>query len=525
MKKEELSQVRKKIEEIVRSTLDKAEKIEYVDVHGNLDRVNLFSDLIIFGRRGSGKTTLLIQSKKTAKNIFPIYIQCETYKEHTYPNLLLSILAQIIKQSLQYFRWYQKIIKYSLYNELKRAYKELKILIQQPDEMDVGEEKQMIEKAKGKMSMGNTGFSAEKSSGIKQNYQYKQKKIDYLTNNLDEFQDLFSKIIKSFSIENIFVYFDDFYHLDFESQPNIIDYIFRLSKDLKISFKIATIRHRSHLYSRNENKEIRGVQSNADHTSIDLDFSLENFDSTTKFLKEILKNIFKDTKISFDDFFNLFVQNGFERVVWASGGVPRDFMILIMYIIDSLDFDSTNLKIDKKIINSAAKELFREKEQDLNSNYAHANNVKQFYDDVFTFCVKYNKKTGFLLRQPCTDKKIEEQVKNLMDHRLIHPIVKNMTLNKFRGTFAAYILDVGSYQPFLNIRIEDEKIKELDILRKDMHKKTELVEFRALSLKQELTSENISKSKQFVETEKNKIKKTKRNDEYARMMTQQSLFN
>lgn len=136
---------------------------------------------------------------------------------------------------------------------------------------------------------------------------------------------------------------------------------------------------------------------------------------------------------------------------------------------------------------------------------------------------KIQQKTGFLLRNPCEDNSLEERVKNLMDYRLIHPVIKNITLNKYKGTFIAYILDIGAYTPFINIKREEDKIRELNIFAKDPHKKDELIQFRALSTKQELTNENLEIAKVEIEKEIAKIKTTKRNDEYTNLM-QGSLF-
>lgn len=521
MKKEELSHIRRGIEKIVRTTKDKIDKINYVDIHDNLKRVNQDSNLVIFGRRGSGKTTLLLESERTAKKVLKIYIQCETYKEHTYPNLLLSILKQIIQQSIKHFYFIDKyIIKKNIYKKLVEEKNKIEKLISNPDELIIDENTREKLEASAKIGTTNTEIGGGASLETNKGYIYKEEKIKFLINHIDDFKELFDELVKEFKVTSLYLYFDDYYHLDFLSQPNIIDYFFRISKDLPISLKIATIRHRSKLYSRDVKGQIRGIQSNADHTFIDLDFSLENFESTKLFLKTILKNILEKNNYEFDNFFNLFVKtdNGFDRVVWASGGVPRDFLIIIMYIIDNISFDESNIKIDKKVIDMAAELLFKEKLQDLESEKAQSDKIKPFYEDIFNFCIKYNKKTGFLLRNPCEDSDLEEKVKNLMDYRLIHPVIKNITLNKYKGTFVAYILDIGAYAPFINIKREEDKIRELNIFAKDPHKKDELIQFRALSTKQELTKENLNTARVEIEREIIKIKSTKRKDEYANLM-------
>ena len=47
----------------------------------------------IFGRRGCGKTLLLHHSARTLpKDIRPIYLNCEDFKKHSFPNVLIEIL-------------------------------------------------------------------------------------------------------------------------------------------------------------------------------------------------------------------------------------------------------------------------------------------------------------------------------------------------------------------------------------------------------------------------------------------------
>ena len=183
-----------------------------------------------------------------------------------------------------------------------------------------------------------------------------------------------------------------------------------------------------------------------------------------------------------------------------------------------------NIRIDKRTIDSAAHKLFLDKLQDLNSEYAKNSKIMQFYQDTYDFCVKYNKKSAFIIKEPNDDKEFLEKVKNLMDHRLIHQVVTNMTLTKQHGSFTGFILDIGAYTPFLNIKKQKYRIKEINILRKDDYKKEALVEFRALSLKNELTEENIKICKKEIEIEKEDIQKKKSDKEYSDLI-QKKIFD
>ena len=276
--KDQILELRRKIEEVTRTTKEKSKKINYVDFNGNLKRLNSDSNFVIYGRRGSGKTTLLIQSFETSYKTLPIYIQCELYKEHTYPNLLINILKQILQQSLSSFKIKDKLFNYTLLSEIKLKIKELKSLMEKPDDYEIAfDDKEKVTSLR-KLGLSHSGIEAGTNSKISleksKSYTFKQKKIEYLNHNLDEFRDILDQINKKLKYSKINLYLDDFYHLNFDDQPFIADYILRLCKDIKIYFKITTIKHRSNLYSRDINRKIRGIQESAEHSSINLDFSL-----------------------------------------------------------------------------------------------------------------------------------------------------------------------------------------------------------------------------------------------------------
>lgn len=522
--KENILKLRRRIEEVTRTTKEKAKDITYVDLNGNLKRLNAKSNFVIYGRRGSGKTTLLLKSLgETSRINFPVYIQAELYKEHTYPNLVINILIQIFSQTKDSFGLFNKVKNVGLNNKIKQKINELKNLMDKPDDYDLSIENREIKNTsvslnvKEDINLGKIGL--DKSNQTSTSYTAKQKKIDYLNNHIDEFRQILSNSYKKLKYQSMVIYIDDFYHLNFVDQPYVADYLLRLCKDLDIYFRIATIKHRSNLYIRDIKQKIRGIQESAEHSSINLDFSLENFDITRDFLTTILINLCRECNCP--EFTNFFVktENGMDRVIWASGGVPRDFLLIVGYIIDSLSLeDAQNIKIDKRTIDSATKKLFQEKLQDLSSEYAKNANIMQFYEDVYDFCIKYNKRTAFIMREPTTDKQLEENVRNLMDHRLIHQVVKNMSLTKQHGSFVGFIMDIGAYAPFLNIKKAEHRIKEINILRKDIYKKDTLTEFRALSLKNEIVKENLEQCKKSIEAEKENLQKTKIENDYKDMI-------
>ena len=73
----------------------------------------------------------------------------------------------------------------------------------------------------------------------------------------------------------------DFYHLQRENQPFIMDYIHRLCKDLPLYFKVATLRHASVLYAERGGQPV-GAQERHDYQPINIDFTFQEFKKTEK---------------------------------------------------------------------------------------------------------------------------------------------------------------------------------------------------------------------------------------------------
>lgn len=534
MANKEFNNLKIKIEEFRRTTKEKAKNIDYVDFNNNLSTILSSANVIIYGRRGSGKTTLLSKGFLEAnnENIKSIYIQCETYKDHTYPNLLINILIQIFEQASENIKSVSFWRIFPLRRKLRREASSLKKHLETPDDYMIHQDEREIveEMKKAELSVKNKFSSLTSSLGdarlkeINRKFSFEKNKINFLNNNIDNYRKLIEECIKINRLKAFFIMLDDYYLLNLSDQPFIIDYIFRLCKDQKAYFKISTIRHRTNLYVRTTDSMIRGVQEGADHSSINLDFNLEQFEKTYMFLIKILTNISESCGIS--NFSNYFVggDNGLPRIVWASGGVPRDMLILISNLLDLVG-DKENIKFDKNVIDKASNRVFIDKLQDLGSEYAIEKEIKLFFERIRNFCLIFNKRTVFLVREDLISSETLSKINNLVDHRLIHKVASNISLTKHRGPFQAYILDIGAYSPYLNIKRTENRIYEINILRKDPYKKDTLIEIRALGIRNEMNDKHLKESEDFVKQEKLRVKTNKNVPAEYKEMIQKTLFD
>src|ERR1700686_666590 len=84
------------VQEGIRIQRGSPEPVEYIDAANALADAIARQNHVIFGRRGCGKTLLLHESERRVKsNVKVVYVNCEDYKQHSFPNVLIEILDQL----------------------------------------------------------------------------------------------------------------------------------------------------------------------------------------------------------------------------------------------------------------------------------------------------------------------------------------------------------------------------------------------------------------------------------------------
>jgi len=116
---------------------------------------------------------------------------------------------------------------------------------------------------------------------------------------------------------------DDFYHVPYGDQPDVLAYLHQVVKNLDIWLKICGVRHRLRPFV--EGNPPRGMQIGQDAAEISLDITLERFQAAQSFLEQVLSGICAPLDIPID---MLLTQGGRQRLVLGSGGVARDYLHL-----------------------------------------------------------------------------------------------------------------------------------------------------------------------------------------------------
>jgi Cdc6-like AAA superfamily ATPase len=270
--KESLSLLRQVISENLRVQRG-GSVVEYISVGTALQDAKSKQNHAIFARRGCGKTLLLHHSSSTLNTDGrAIYLNCEDFKRHSFPNVLIEILSSIFKElDKNLSGWFGKkakskkiiqeiIVKLSdlqksadLHDEEIRR----KSLAGETSslEAEVGAE---VEPLKLKSTAKST---SNRSEEIERSFRVHRDKLQELDRWLPELKSNIRTFFElSSNIRYIILQIDDLYHLKRADQAFVVDYIHRLCKDIPMFFKIATLRHASTLYLDRDGQPI-GAQS------------------------------------------------------------------------------------------------------------------------------------------------------------------------------------------------------------------------------------------------------------------------
>jgi hypothetical protein len=130
-----LARLRQLITEGLRVQLG-GERISYINVGHALEDASARQNHAIFARRGCGKTLLLhASSSSLSEDVRAIYLNCEDFKRHSFPNVLIEILVSLFSDIEANLRgWFGK--KAATKKLLSEIIKKLKTMHSEPDTLD-----------------------------------------------------------------------------------------------------------------------------------------------------------------------------------------------------------------------------------------------------------------------------------------------------------------------------------------------------------------------------------------------------
>lgn len=464
------AKLRRVITESLRVQRD-GDPIDYIDVGTSLQDACARQNHAIFARRGCGKTLLLHYSGKNLPDgLVAIYLNCEDFKRHSFPNVLIEILLALfgeIRSNLP--GWFGKKRKSrELIEQIEGKLRSLRQADDRHEEVrtkhSAGTEKNASSAVKVKAGGAVEGQigSAGKASYHKEEeraYSIQRSKLAELDQWLPSLKGQIREFfVLSNSVKGIFLQIDDLYHLKRKDQAFVVDYIHRLCKDVPLYFKIATLRHASTLYLDGEGQPI-GAQERHDYQPINVDYTFNDFNKTLKQNREILYKFGEKAGMTAGEIDELFKGEGLARLVMAGGGVPRDVLSLFLEVLTHVG----DGKIGKDEVRILSKENFERRIEELKQDSQGDEQddlIKGIYI-IREFCL--TKKTNLFL---VSEKMLQQNdqwralINRLLDYRIIHSCANAITHKSQEGTYQAYAIDIGCYA---HLRKLEGKFTEIDV--------------------------------------------------------------
>lgn len=254
------------IEEATRSTEEGVKRF-IEPAAGTLARALAKRPHIVFGRRGSGKSSLL---RKAVADLTvdrrPIaFIDLESFKGHSYPDVLISILIQTFERFSYWLdtaainpanktTFWQKLFgttpkrppfdrdrTKALSKRLEDELAGLKKVLLEEDNVATETRNVLSDSAErsvkgttklpvGPAELGATAKVGAKTSSEEEiSERFTRSKLDLLHRRIIEYQKIFRDLL-SLSGGDSYLVLDDLYHIRKADQPRVIDYFHRLGK-------------------------------------------------------------------------------------------------------------------------------------------------------------------------------------------------------------------------------------------------------------------------------------------------------
>lgn len=475
---DKLLKLRNVINENLRTQVH-TDDIKYVSSGHVLSDASSKQSHCVFARRGCGKTLLLHQSRKgLPSGLRAIYINCEDFKHHSFPNVLIFILDKIFAElEKNLTSWFGK--KRKLRTIVQELREDLQSLAQAADtqEYEVREARQ--ESAQYGQTMGaevsvkgdaeaGAKLAAERifkgTTDVELKYRHNENKLRELNQRLPRYKEKIGEFFGlSPEVQAVFVQIDDFYHLTRADQPFVADYIHRLCKDTQLKFKIATLRHNSVLYIE-RNRQPIGIQERHDYQPINIDFTLEQFDKTRELNRAIFYEFGETAGLGREEIDSLFKGQGFDRLVIAGGGVPRDCLSFFLEVLETVRRDDPEGRIGKDDVRVLSRQTFESRINELkqDSEGQDQESLLRAIYAIRKFCLT-KKSNVFLVAESDIQKDdvLKTLLYRLLDYRIIHQVARSLSHKSIPGpSFQGFAIDMGCYAFMRNLQ---GKLVEVDL--------------------------------------------------------------
>lgn len=392
--------------------------LSYVpDARANLSAVTAARHQLIFGRRGAGKTALLVEARQRLedRDALTSWANIQTYRRESPQRVVLYVLSEMLDSVIA-----------------SRA-------------------------VDGKSNVATT--VATLSTRV-------HALLDAATTTATQVHDLIPRAQQalrnylSAAGRPLYVFLDDLYYLPRADQPEVLDILHGITRDADVWLKVASIRHLTRWW---QASPPLGLQSGQDAELIELDITLQDPAQAKNFLEGVLLAFAQNVGIP--SLGRVFRAAALDRLVIASGAVPRDYLVLASSAIARAQRRPNARLVGVQEINQAAGDAAQSKlqelEEDMASNAGIAETTVAALKAVRTFCLEQEAYTYFLVGFRDREDRPADYtlLTDLMDVRLIHLIDSGVSDAHQAGHRSeAYMLDLSQYS---GARLK-QKVRVLD---------------------------------------------------------------
>jgi AAA ATPase domain len=379
--------------------------LKYVrDLAGNLNSVKAPRHHLIFGRRGVGKTALLVEAKR----------------------LLEQEGDLVFWTNLQTLRNFNAV---GAFLEIASRLCDLPSLTLQ--ERRIG----ALSLRKAEATQSRIGSIRGRRAALED--------VQPVVADLHE-------ILRVLSAEqggHIYLFIDDMHYMSRSELPLLLDMLHALTRDNRVWIKAAGIRHQCKWFSDNPPM---GLQSGHDAQIISLDMTLEEPEKARQFLWQIFRTYAEEARVR--NISRFLGNKAVDRLVLASGGVPRDFLTLsgaaIQITRQREKARITGVQDVNKAAGQAADVKLRELEEDAAASIGGAELQIGALNAIRKSIVEEGSYTFFRidLREKELRARAYDVVQGIMDLRLLHLINSGVSDSHLAGRrYEVYMLDLSQY--------------------------------------------------------------------------------
>lgn len=376
------------------------------DVTGRLQVAKAPRHHLIFGRRGAGKSALMVETRTQLERagVETVWLNVQTVRQLGSAGAFLTLASRLCDLPISRFESRPKPPQSLVFATRLKA------------------------KVDGHLAVGGASPQAA---------------VDVIVPELNALMRIYCTEVQV----PVYIFLDDVHYLPYSAVPAFLDHIHGVTRDNPVWLKVAGIRHQMRWFIP---EPPTGLQLPHDAIEIDLDITLQEPERARRFLQNVLDAFIEECSARPKRGF--ISATALDRLVLASGAVPRDFVTLCAKAIQVArgrpKARTTGVQDVNEAAGQAAKGKLQELEEDAAAALGTAAPVLSALQVVRTFCLQEKEISFFGVEFIEKETHGDEYslIQRLLDLRILHLIHGSLSDQHHVGRRSEiYLLDLSEY--------------------------------------------------------------------------------